>query len=896
MAAVELEVLGGRERPRTCARRRAGRGGRAGPRRRARGLERRGASRSRRVRGAPRGRCRARRRRTRRARAACRYERRNSSTPAAVQPSWAPGITRRTMPSTTGRGRGWSRPSSGRTRRTSGAHGRSAQPRQRRRQEAEPPDALGMAEADLERHPAAHAVPDQVGAVELSASSSATTARAKKRGVVGRRHRLGGVAEARQVERDRRGTGRPARRPWAGTRPSSRRARGAARRAARCPPATERPECPSRPPRAHAAGPGSYAPLVAARKPTPRWRSPRIPAARRGRRPSRRARRARCAPTSRGSADSRASGRWLRFGGLERASSRGGSRSPTRRRRRRAAAAAHGRSGASKAEPSKRPASASRTGGVAAHPRQCYPIAAYPQRSPMSELENRTRYEPAEVESRVFERWEEAGLFHPEPTGTAEENYSIAVPPPNVTGALHMGHALNGSIQDVLIRLRAHARPAHQVDLRHRPRRHRHPAPGREGARRARARAKEELGREAFIERVWEWREQYGSHDHRAVQARSGASLDYEDERFTMDDGYARAVLHVFVRPVREGPDLPRQLHGQLGPRACARRSPTSRSSSARSRTRSTTIDYPLESGSGSVTVATVRPETMLADTAIAVNPDDERYSRLIGETAILPLVGPAAADHRRRVRRPGVRHRRAEDHARATTRTTSRSAAATGSRRSRVIGEDGRMTDAGRRALRAAWTVDEAREAVVAALREEGLISAHRALHARRAALAPLGRADRAADLAPVVLRHGRAGRAGDRGRARRRACASTPSARGRRLPRLAREHPPLVHLAPALVGPPAPGLVPRRARPTWACEPPRGRRLGARPGRARHLVLVGLWPFATLGWPEDTPRAARLLPDRRALDGARHHLPLGRPHGDVRASSSPASCRSPT
>ena len=92
-------------------------------------------------------------------------------------------------------------------------------------------------------------------------------------------------------------------------------------------------------------------------------------------------------------------------------------------------------------------------------------------------------------------------------------------------------------------------------------------------------------------------------------------------------------------------------------------------------------IDYPLESGSGSITVATVRPETMLADTAIAVNPTDERYTRLVGETAIAPAGRPPAHDHRRRLRGPRVRHRRAEDHARVTTRTTSRSAAGTGSR-----------------------------------------------------------------------------------------------------------------------------------------------------------------------------------------------------------------------
>ena len=135
-----------------------------------------------------------------------------------------------------------------------------------------------------------------------------------------------------------------------------------------------------------------------------------------------------------------------------------------------------------------------------------------------SDLETRTRYEPAEAEPRVFARWRESGLFHPEPEGTPEENYSIAIPPPNVTGALHMGHALNGSIQDALIR-HHRMRAAHEVDPRHRPRRASPPRRQVERLLRSEGTSREELGREAFVERVWEWREQYGGDDHRAVQA-----------------------------------------------------------------------------------------------------------------------------------------------------------------------------------------------------------------------------------------------------------------------------------------------------------------------------------------------------------------------------------------
>src|SRR5947199_2456036 len=127
----------------------------------------------------------------------------------------------------------------------------------------------------------------------------------------------------------------------------------------------------------------------------------------------------------------------------------------------------------------------------------------------MSELESRKRFEPGEVEPRIVQRWLDSGLFHPEPEGTAEENYSIAIPPPNVTGALHMGHALNNSLQDCLIRyhrLRGirskwilgtdHAGIATQTQVER--------ALLQEGT------SREEIGREAFIERVWQWREQYG--------------------------------------------------------------------------------------------------------------------------------------------------------------------------------------------------------------------------------------------------------------------------------------------------------------------------------------------------------------------------------------------------
>jgi valyl-tRNA synthetase len=337
----------------------------------------------------------------------------------------------------------------------------------------------------------------------------------------------------------------------------------------------------------------------------------------------------------------------------------------------------------------------------------------------LTTLEERTRYEPADVEPRVFGRWEEAGIFSPAPAEDAGAPFAIAIPPPNVTGVLHMGHALNGAIQDALIRLRRmqgrrtkwifgtdHAGITTQLQV--------------ERQLAAEGTSRTELGREAFEERVRRWRAEYGS---RIVEQykRLGASADYSDERFTMDDAYAHAVLHVFVRLFEKGLVYRDNYMVNWDPgmgSAISDLEVVTRSVEDRLYM----IEYPLASGSGSVTVATVRPETMLADTAIAVAPDDQRYTRLVGETAILPLVGrrlEVIADpyvdpdfgtgalkitpgHDQNDFEIGRRH---------------------GLEEVTVIGEDGLMTEAAGERF-AGLPVAEAREAVVAALREEGLIS----------------------------------------------------------------------------------------------------------------------------------------------------------------------------
>jgi valyl-tRNA synthetase len=336
-----------------------------------------------------------------------------------------------------------------------------------------------------------------------------------------------------------------------------------------------------------------------------------------------------------------------------------------------------------------------------------------------ADLENRTRYDPSETEGRVFARWRDSGLFHPDPEGTAEENYSIAIPPPNVTGALHMGHALNGSIQDALIRLNRmrgkrtkwilgtdHAGIATQKQV--------------ERLLESEGTSREAIGREAFEERVWRWREQYGS-TIIDQYTRLGASCDYDEERFTLDERYAEAVLKVFVDLYDKGYIYRdnRMVNWDPGLRSAI--------SDLEVEDREVTdtlyfIDYPLASGHGSVTVATVRPETMLGDSAIAVNPDDDRYTRLIGETAILPLVG-------RRLQIIADPYVKPEFGTGALKITPGHDpndfeiGRAHRLEEITVIGEDGRITEAGGERF-AGLTTLEAREAVVAALREEGRIA----------------------------------------------------------------------------------------------------------------------------------------------------------------------------
>ncbi|MCC6832488.1 MAG: valine--tRNA ligase [Thermoleophilia bacterium] len=254
------------------------------------------------------------------------------------------------------------------------------------------------------------------------------------------------------------------------------------------------------------------------------------------------------------------------------------------------------------------------------------------------------RYDPVADEQRWVDAWEASGVLRADPS-SGKPPYTIAIPPPNVTGALHMGHALNNTGQDALIRHHRmagyetmwicgtdHAGIATQAQVEK--------ALARDGVNRR------DIGREAFIERVWEWRAEYGGTIIGQLR-RLGATLDYSRERFTMDEAYAKAVLRVFVDLYEKGHIYRDNYMVNWDPGL------GSAISDLEVEDREVTdslvrIAYPLTDGSGEVVVATVRPETMLGDTAVAVNPDDERYAHLVGRTVTLPLVGrelPVIAD-----------------------------------------------------------------------------------------------------------------------------------------------------------------------------------------------------------------------------------------------------------
>ncbi|GKV68804.1 valine--tRNA ligase [Sporosarcina sp. NCCP-2716] len=260
------------------------------------------------------------------------------------------------------------------------------------------------------------------------------------------------------------------------------------------------------------------------------------------------------------------------------------------------------------------------------------------------QVEMPTKYDPQTIEKDRYGWWLEGGYFKAQPE-SGKEPYTIVIPPPNVTGRLHLGHAWDTTLQDILIRMKRmqgydalwlpgmdHAGIATQAKV--------------EEKLRAGGQTRYDLGREKFLEKTWEWKEEYAGHI-REQWSKLGLALDYSRERFTLDEGLSRAVREVFVKLYNKGLIYRGEYIINWDPAT---------------KTALSDIEvihkdvagafyhmrYPLADGTGSIEIATTRPETMLGDTAVAVHPEDERYQHLIGKTVKLPIVGreiPIVAD-----------------------------------------------------------------------------------------------------------------------------------------------------------------------------------------------------------------------------------------------------------
>ncbi|MBR4079315.1 MAG: class I tRNA ligase family protein, partial [Christensenellaceae bacterium] len=253
-------------------------------------------------------------------------------------------------------------------------------------------------------------------------------------------------------------------------------------------------------------------------------------------------------------------------------------------------------------------------------------------------------YDHTEVEEKLYDRWLERKYFHCE-RDDEKEPFTIVIPPPNITGQLHMGHALDNMMQDAIIRFKRmqgyaalwlpgtdHASIATEVKIVD--------ALAKEGL------TKEDLGREGFLERAWQWKEQYGGRIVKQLK-KLGSSCDWDRERFTMDEGCSNAVKEVFIRLYEKGLIYRGNRIINWCPNCCTALSDAEVEYEEEA-SHLWHLRYDLEDGTGSIIVATTRPETMLGDTAVAVHPEDERYKDMVGKNLVLPIMNkliPVVAD-----------------------------------------------------------------------------------------------------------------------------------------------------------------------------------------------------------------------------------------------------------
>ena len=244
-------------------------------------------------------------------------------------------------------------------------------------------------------------------------------------------------------------------------------------------------------------------------------------------------------------------------------------------------------------------------------------------------------YNPSEIEGRLYQKWLDNKYFHAE-VNRDKKPFTIVMPPPNITGQLHMGHALDNTLQDILIRFKRmqgyealwvpgtdHASIATEAKIVE--------AMRKEGV------TKEELGRDAFLKRAWDWKAEYGGRIVSQLK-KIGSSADWDRERFTMDEGCSKAVKEVFINLYNKGQIYKGERIINWCPK-CLTSISDAEVEYEDQAGHFWHLRYPLSDGSGYIQMATTRPETMLGDTAVAVNPDDERYKDMVGKTVILPIV-----------------------------------------------------------------------------------------------------------------------------------------------------------------------------------------------------------------------------------------------------------------
>ena len=413
-------------------------------------------------------------------------------------------------------------------------------------------------------------------------------------------------------------------------------------------------------------------------------------------------------------------------------------------------------------------------------------------------------YEPQQVESRIYQMWEDHDCFKGV-EDSKKKPFSIVMPPPNVTGQLHMGHALDCTLQDILTRFKRmqgyaalwvpgtdHAGIATQIKVE-------------EELRVKEGKTRYDLGREKFLERVWKWKEEYGN---RIVeqQKKMGVSCDWSRARFTMDEGCSKAVRETFCELYDKGLIYKGSRIINWCPH-CVTALSDAEVEYVDKPGHLWYIRYPLADGSGDIVVATTRPETMMGDTGVAVNPEDEKFKHLIGKTCILPIMNreiPIVGDeyceigfgtgavkmtpaHDPNDFEVGLRHNLEVIRCHRRRRHDQR--------KRRQLQRHGplRVPQGHRQGPGGA-----------------GLSGEDRALHPQRGHLLPLPQRRGAPDLRPVVREDGAPGQGGPAGGEGRATIKFVPERFCQDLYQLDGERPRLVHLPPALVGPPDPRVVP--------------------------------------------------------------------------------------